>query len=102
MKKYIAAVHKAAEHTASVMTHQIRQHALNSGWSPEAANSLTVKYNDGKFSAHSSNGQAFVHEYGSEGRAPSAAVRKFSHHSDKIAGPVFSSLFNATLKKGKK
>lgn len=102
MKKYIAAIHKAAEQTATVMAHQVRHHAANSGWSPEAAQSLDVKYVDGKFVASSSNGDAFTHEYGSQTSAPTAAVRKFSHHSDKISGPVFADILSKNLSKGRK
>ena len=102
MKKYIASIHKAAEQTATVMTHQVRQHASKSGWTPEAADSLNVKYVDGKFVAHSSSGDAFTHEYGSETSRPTAAVRKFSSQSNKISGPFFANILSSNLAKGRK
>ena len=102
MKKYIAAIHKAAEQTATVMTNQVRQHASSNGWTPEAAQSLNVKYVDGKFVAHSNHPEAFTHEYGSQTQSPKASVRRFSHHSDKISGPVFADILSKNLSKGRK
>lgn len=102
MKQYIAAIHKAAEQTASLMTHEMRQHAINSGWTPEAANSLTVKYSDGNFVAHSAHEGAFIHEYGNEGTPPTAAVRKYGKTAANSAAPLFNHLYDKTLKKGRK
>lgn len=74
------AVDKAAADSAVIMTHQLRQHALQHGWEPDVTSGLYVKHHEGKFSINihpSVADRAFVHEYGNETKRPTAALRKY-------------------------
>ena len=102
MKKYIAAIEHAASQTARVMGAQLRQSAINDGWHPEAASSLNVSYEDGKFVAKSASDNAFVHEYGKEGVPPKASVRKYGKNSAQHASGVFKHVLNNNLDRRKR
>jgi hypothetical protein len=102
VKKYIAAIEHAAAQTARVMGAQLRTSAINDGWHPDAASSLSVEYKDGKFVANSSSGHAFDHEFGTETSIPKATVRNYGKNSHHHAGGVFNGVLNNRLQKGKK
>jgi hypothetical protein len=66
------------------MTSLLRQSALDHGWDSDVVSGLSVDHSDDKFSVkvHSSVAdRAFVHEYGSEQKRPTAAIRKFLNDS---------------------
>lgn len=84
MKKFLEAKQKAAQKaahdTARIMTSQLRQHALESGWDADVVNNLSVINKNGKFTTDihpSYANRAFTHEYGDEHNRPTATIRKY-------------------------
>lgn len=69
---------------STLMSEDIRSHVKKHGWDDKVAENLSVKYDDGKFVAHipaEYEEQAWVHEYGSETSAPTAAIRNYGKSS---------------------
>lgn len=77
---------KAAEDTAAFMTADLRKRALGSGWQSEVANSMYIKFGDDGFKVNipeEHEEAAWVHEYGSERKRPTAVLRKYSNDDSK-------------------
>ena len=87
MKRLLEATQKAKQDTARVLTSQLRQHALNSGWHPEVVDHIAVTNKGGKFTADihpDYAARAFTHEYGNETTRPTATIRKFLNNPRNI------------------
>lgn len=82
MKHVIDALDDAAAITASKLTAGIRRTAHESGWAPHVADSLSVQYSGGKFAVSvppEHEEEAWKYEYGTEGRRPTAVLRKYEY-----------------------
>jgi hypothetical protein len=89
------ASHKAAQDTASFMTHQLRQSALQHGWDKDVAENTHVEYGSGKFTVKvhpDYSSRAFVHEYGSETQRPTAVIRKYVNDTSVAQGALISQM----------
>lgn len=67
------------------MTAQLRQECIASGWSPEVANRVSVKFSNGTFAVHipdSIKSQVDNLEYGTPSTQPTAAIRRFGNRAD--------------------
>ena len=85
------ASHKAANDTASFMTHQLRQSALQHGWDRDVVENTSVEYGGNKFTikVHPDySARAFVHEYGSETQRPTAVFRKYVNNTSVAQGAL--------------
>jgi glycosidase len=90
MKDVRDALARAAHDTAAYVTADIRHTAAEHGWDPEVSSSLSVHYGEDGYNVtvpdHLKD-RAFVHEFGDERNAPTAAMRKYSN-SREIASKV--------------
>lgn len=95
MKRYKEAVINAAHDTAGYMTQQLRHSALQHGWKPEVAESLSISYKDDNFHSSSTpehESAAWKHEYGDEHTRPTAVQRKFGGNADHLDSAFLISL----------
>jgi hypothetical protein len=92
---------KAFHDTAKDMTEELRQNALDGGWHADVVNNMSVKYseNDGfVVDIHPDySDRAFMHEFGSPGKPPTAVIRKYRNKDTKSE----SSFFNYLERHGK-
>lgn len=75
---------KASADSARILTSQLRQSALQHGWDQDVVGGLSVDHSNDKFSVkihRSVADRAFIHEYGSEQKRPTATIRKFLNDS---------------------
>jgi hypothetical protein len=96
VKNFLDALQKAAHETAAYMTFDVRQSARNHGWENHEANSLRVRYTDGKFGVHAEGDHseaALTKEYGTEKNRPTAVMRKYGNHPGDSA-KIFMKQFN--------
>jgi hypothetical protein len=97
------ASHKAANDTASFMTHQLRQSALQHGWDRDVVENTNVEYASGKFTVKvhpDYSARAFVHEYGDETTRPTAVLRKYMNDTS-VARSTLGSQMNEHYKAAK-
>ena len=84
MKKLADAARKIANQTSLLMTSDLRQSAMDNGWSTEVASNTHIMY-DGKsylVDVRSDlESQAMDLEYGTPDTRPTAAVRKYSNNT---------------------
>jgi hypothetical protein len=103
MKQFSNAATKALDALPLFMTQDLRNKALENGWSPDVANSISVVREAGVFSVkvgaeHAA--QAFTHEYGNESMRPTAVIRRFD--SDTTSAESFFLKAFGTFLGGKK
>jgi hypothetical protein len=75
-------VKQAAQETSKVMTAQLRDECIASGWSEKIANRVRVVYKGNKFVVDipdSIKAEAENLEYGTPSTQPTAAIRRFSN-----------------------
>lgn len=87
---------KAFHDTANDMTEELRSDALNNGWHKDVVNNMSVKYSDDSgfvVDIHPDYSErAFIHEFGSPGRNPTAVIRKFKNRDTKSEASFFNYL----------
>jgi hypothetical protein len=87
---------KAFHDTAKDMTEELRQNALDGGWHADVVNNMSVKYseNDGfVVDIHPDySDRAFMHEFGSPGKSPTAVIRKYRNKDTKSESSFFNHL----------
>jgi hypothetical protein len=67
------------------MTLQLRSHASEHGWDSDVVNNMHVEHNEGKYSVKvhpDYAARAHEHEYGTETKTPTAAIRKFTNRPE--------------------
>lgn len=80
---------QAARDTAVVMTAQLRQECVASGWSAALANKLKVRYVGGEFKViipEDIKDEINNLEYGTPATQPTAAIRRFSNRLETAEG----------------
>jgi hypothetical protein len=95
-------LHQAASDTAKVMTSQLRSECMASGWPPQIANQMSVKYSGNKLVVdipESIKTDADTLEYGSPSVQLTAAIRRFGNRPE--MGESFLLKRTAQLLKGK-
>lgn len=95
MKKLVDAARKAAQQTSLLMTADIRQSAMDSGWSSDIASNTLVMFDGSQYqvSVHSEfEGQAMDLEYGTPTSRPTAVFRKYANNTQPIEKAFVSSL----------
>lgn len=73
---------KALPDAAKLMELDIRRSALEHGWHPDVVNNITVEHGEEGFKVnvpHTHADAAFIHEYGSESKQPTAVIRKYGN-----------------------
>lgn len=91
MKKLVSSVRKSAKNAASLMTADVQQNALESGWSEDVAYSTKVVFQNDKYKVAVSekfNNQALDLEYGTTRSRPTAVLRKYSNNTSKIESSI--------------
>ena len=83
MKHFSNAAKQALKDTALLMTADLRSHALNAGWDPEAANSLRVNDSFEVVVPDSKSDHVKSYEYGSVTQRPNAAIRQYANRPDR-------------------
>lgn len=97
MKKLADAARKAAHKTSLLMTSDIRQAAMDNGWSSEIASNTHVMYDGTSYHVDvrdDLSSQAMDLEYGTPDRRPTAVLRKYANNTEQI-----EQAFIATLEK---
>jgi hypothetical protein len=97
VKKLADAARKAAHKTSLLMTSDIRQSAVESGWSNELASNTHVMYDGTSYHVEvrdDLSSQAMDLEYGTPSTRPTAVVRKYANNTQQI-----EQAFVATLEK---
>jgi hypothetical protein len=65
------------------MQGEIRKSAISHGWDKKVVSNLHVRFQDNKFNVYVHDkylGDAFTHEFGSETKQPTAAIRKYNNN----------------------
>lgn len=78
-------LHQAARDTADVLTAQLRSECMASGWPPQVANRMSVKYTGNKLVVdipESIKSEADNLEYGSPSVQLTAAIRRFGNRPE--------------------
>ena len=91
MKKLVPSARKSAKNASSLMTADIQQNALESGWSEEVVYSTKVVFQNDKYKVAVSkkfDGQAFDLEYGTTRTRPTAVLRKYSNDTSKVESSI--------------
>jgi hypothetical protein len=86
--KIQVAIQNALAVTERETTRQLRKQALDVGWPPTAAQTLSVNLKDGHASVSFEGAEEW--EYGTETRPPMPVARSFQQHLDTQADPIFS------------
>lgn len=86
-------LHSASKNAAQILTRDLRQYLVSLGWPDEIASAVSIGYemNDFKVDIAGAYAEdANVLEYGSPGRRPTAAIRKYFNRGDNIQELYFS------------
>lgn len=87
----IEAVESATQHAAPRLTMLLKYNALQAGWSPQAARSLSVQPSPEGLLVTGSD-DALTEEYGDVETRPKPAVRQFANRRDAIDEQITGAL----------
>jgi hypothetical protein len=85
IEAFHSALSKASKDASRFMTAQLRNETRANDWPEHVTNSTNVKYGKNGFEAHVHDAhldEAKNHEYGVPGKAPTAAIRRFSNRTE--------------------
>lgn len=83
MKLLKEALEKAAHDTAAYVTADLRHTAREHGWDEDVVSTMHVSHGEDGYKVNVPDhlkDKAFVHEFGDEKTAPTAAIRKYSNN----------------------
>lgn len=83
----------ASRNAAQVLTKDLRQYLVSLGWPPQAASAVSIDYDMNAFKVDISGTyaeDANIFEYGSPGRRPTAAIRKYFNREAKLQEVYFA------------
>lgn len=95
MKTLVEAALKAAEDTAVVLTHGVRDSAVSHGWDDGIVSNMAVSYSNNSYSVDihpEVEPLAMDKEFGTETSRPTAAIRKYGNDLSKAEQAFIRSL----------
>lgn len=95
MKKLVDAARKAAQQTSILMTADLRQSAMDSGWDSDIASNTLVMFDGTQYqvSVHTDfESQAMDLEYGTTATRPTAVFRKYANNTQPIEKAFIASM----------
>lgn len=95
MKKLVDVARKAAQSASILMTSDIRQSAMDSGWSSDVASNTLVMFDGSQYqvSVHTEfESQAMNLEYGTPSQRPTAVFRKYANNTQPIEKAIIASM----------
>ena len=99
MKSFIDSLDKASKDAAKYMQRDLRRQARAHGWSSDVVKNTFVEYDGESYKVKvpgSHADQAFIHEFGSPGNRPTAAIRKYDNSNG-----AEKALYKSMSKRGK-
>lgn len=97
MKRLADAARKAAHQTSLLMTSDVRQVAMENGWSSEVASNTHIMYDGSSYQVavrEDLESQAMDLEFGTPSTRPTAVFRKYANNTQQV-----EQAFIATLEK---
>lgn len=86
-------LHNASRNAAQVLTRNLREYLVSLGWPAEIASAVSINYemNDFRVDITGTYAEdANIFEYGSPGRRPTGAIRKYFNRGENIHELYFS------------